>query len=218
MKQLILLTVLLLGSQFLHAQSYPEDREKFVKALQAATNDYLNGDQKDFLKKELATSLVEGTAFPNDYFKQMVATCTLMETKRLKPYPEIYNYVFSVYSFVKNKQPSSSFTAWHGSVDKLLDARNIKKFEDFIELSAGFFSENRIAESSNFKWYFYGAYVFEVAGDKPTIRLTDGRLVCGVPNRDANDKKDARFIDSLVQYKRSLRPDSQEVGRSGREN
>lgn len=203
MKQLILLTFLLLGSQLVTAQSYPDDREKFVKALQAATNDYLNGDQKDFLKKELAASLLEGTTFPNEYFKQMVATCNLMESKRLKPYPEIYNYVFSVYSFVKNKQPASSFTAWHGSVDKLLDARNIKKFEDFIELSAGFFSENRIAESSNFKWYFYGAYVFEVAGDKPTIRLTDGRLVCGVPNRDANDKKDARFIDSLVVYNTS---------------
>ena len=202
MKQLIVLGMMLLLGVTAIGQSYPEDREKFVKALQAATNDYISGDQKDFIKKELAASLLEGSSFSDSYFKQMVATCNLMESKRMKPYPEIYNYVFSVYSFVKNKQPASSYSAWHSSVDKLLDAKNIKKFEDFIELSAGFFSEGRIAESSNFKWYFYGSYVFEFT-DKPLIRFTDGTLLCGVPNRDKNDKKDARFIDSLLIYNTS---------------
>lgn len=202
MKQLVLAAIALVFVAQVFAQSYPEDREKFVKALQSAANDYLSGDQKDFIKKELGVTLLETTDFPDSYFKQMVATANLMESKRLKPYPEIYNYVFSVYSFVKNKQPASSFAAWHSTVDKLLDARNIKKFEDFIELSAGFFSEGRIAESSNFQWYFYGAYVFEFT-DKPLIRFTDGRLVCGVPNRDRNNKKDQRFIDSMVVYNTS---------------
>lgn len=199
MKQLVLaVLVMFIGGQVI-AQTYPEDREKFVKTLQSTAADYLSNDQKDFLKKELAVNLLETSDFPETYFKQMVATCNLMESKRLKPYPEIYNYVFSVYSFVKNKQPATSYAAWHSSVDKLLDAKNIKKFEDFIELSAGFFSEGRIAESSNFQWYFYGSYVFEFT-DKPLIRFTNGRLVCGVPNRDRNKKDNERFIDSLVVY------------------
>src|SRR3990167_3995409 len=160
MKHLIVLVMVLLCGATAIAQSYPEDREKFVKALQAATNDYISGDQKDFIKKELATSLLEGSSFSDSYFKQMVATCNLMESKRMKAYPEIYNYVFSVYSFVKNKQPASSYTAWHSS------------------------------------------YVFEFT-DKPLIRFTDGTLLCGVPNRDKNDKKDARFIDSLLIYNTS---------------
>lgn len=202
MKQIVLLGIALVFGVKAIAQSYTEDREKFVKALQSATNEYISGDQKDFIKKELAASLLETSDFSDAYFKQMVATCNLMESKRLKPFPEIYNYVFSVYSFVKNKQPASSYTAWHSSVDKLLDARNIKKFEDFIELSAGFFSEGRIAESSNFQWFFYGSYVFEFT-DKPFIRFTDGNLVCGVPNRDRKGKEDPRFIDSMVVYKTS---------------
>ncbi|MBP5984027.1 MAG: hypothetical protein KA734_09900 [Fluviicola sp.] len=178
------------------SQSYPMDKEKFVKVLQGFTNEYLNKEQRDFLKEELQVSLTNGS-FPEAYFKQMVETCNLLETKRLKPYPDVYSYVFSVYSFVKNKQPASSFSAWHNSVDKLLEARNIKKFSDFIELSAGFFSQHCLAESSGFQWYFYGDYIFEF-NDRPLLKLVNGTLICGVPETDKNAK--TRFSDSIVVY------------------
>jgi hypothetical protein len=190
----LLFSVLFVSISF--SQSYPLDKEKFVKVLQSATNEYLDKQQRDFLKEELQVSLTNGS-FPDAYFKQLVETCNLLETKRLKPYPDIYSYVFSVYSFVKNKQPASSFAAWHSSVDKLLDARNIKKFTDFIELSAGFFSRNCLAESSGFQWYFYGDYVFEFT-DRPLLKLANGTLVCGVPATEKSAKE--RFSDSIVVY------------------
>lgn len=202
MKRLLVLYCFIVLAVNAFGQSYPTDREKFVKTFQNLTNDFLTKEQKDFIKDELQVSLLEGTNFPDTYFKQMVNTCNVMESKHLKAYPEIFNYVFSVYSFIKNKQPESSFTAWHSSVDKLLDARNIKKFADFIELSAGFFSNNMIAESSNLQWYYYGAYVFEFT-DRPLMRLTSGKLVCGFPNKDKSGKDDARFLDSIVVYNTS---------------
>lgn len=202
MRKLVLLCCIGFFAGSAWSQSYPTDREKFVKTFQSLTNDYLSKDQKDFIKDELEVSLLEGTSFPDKYFQQMVATCNLMESKHLKPYPEIYNYVYSLHSFIKNKQPESSYAAWHSSVDKLLDARNIKKFADFIELSAGFFSQNMIAESSNSQWYYYGSYVFEFT-DRPFMRLTNGRLVCGVPNKDKKHKDDPRFLDSIVVYNTS---------------
>jgi hypothetical protein len=180
------------------SQSYPDNREKFIKTFSTNVTDYLENDQKEFLKKEFTLALMNPSEFPDSYFQQMVLTCNLMESKRLKVYPEIFNYVFSVYSFVKNKQPQSSFSAWHSSVDKLLDAKNITKFKDFIELSAGFFSKGLLASSSNEEWYFYGNYVFEYT-DKPFIKFTAGRLVCGFPNKGAK-KNEPRFIDSLVVY------------------
>lgn len=178
------------------SQSYPEDREKFVKALIANTNDYLDKKDKDFLRDEFTPAMTKTMEIPDAYFKQMVATCNLMESKRLKPYPDIYKYVYSVYSFVKNKQPQSSFTAWHNSVDKLLDAKNIKKFTDFINTSAGFFSQNLLEEDSNNAWYYYGSYVFEFT-DRPMIKFTNGRLVCGFINPSAR-KGEQRFLDSVV--------------------
>lgn len=202
MKNWFLLLVFAGASWMTMAQSYPQDKKEFVKTFQNLTSEYLTREQKDFIKDELQVSLLETNTFPEKYYTQMVATCNLMETKKLKPYPEIYNYVYSVYAFIKNKQPESSYAAWHSSVDKLLDARNIKKFADFIEMSAGFFSKSMLAESSNTEWYFYGKYAFEFT-DRPLLRLTDGKLVCGFPNKDNRGKDDPRFLDSIVVYNTS---------------
>lgn len=177
------------------AQSYSNDREKFVKEFQKILNEYGKGDFQDFSKKELPRMLLESSDFPVDYFSKMVATCNLMETKKMKPYPEIYNYVFSVAAFVKTKQPKESYKAWESGVDKMLDNRNVKKFEDFIELSAGFFSESRIAESPNFSWYYIGGkYSFEFE-TKTSISFTGGNLVCRAMSRSGSAK--GEVIDSL---------------------
>jgi len=176
-------------------QSYSNNREKFVKEFQKILSDYGNGDYQDFVKKELPVLLLEGSTFPPDYFSRMIETCNLMETKRLKAYPDIYNYIFSVSAFVINKQPKESYDAWHDGVDKLLDNRNLKRFGDFIELSAGFFSESRISESPNFAWFYIGGtYKFEF-DIKTSISFSGGNLVCRAMSRSGSNK--GEVIDSL---------------------
>jgi hypothetical protein len=182
----------------LNAQNFPNEREKFLKHFEKVVAPFIQREQKDFIKDELEPVLVETKEISDDYFKKMVETCNLMETKKLKFYPAIYNYVYSVHSFVKNKQPNSSYVAWHSSIDKLLDNRNVNKFEDFIELSANFFSKKVIADNANFFWmYRGGTYVFEFS-DKPYIKFEGGRLVCLVENNSKNDK--IKYVDSIVVY------------------
>ncbi len=182
------------------AQSYSANREKFVKEFQKSLSDYGKGDFSDFAKDVLPKALLESSDFPDAYFTKMVETANLMESKRLKPYPEIYNYVFSVYSFVRTKQPRSSYDAWHNSVDNMLDSRNVRKFEDFIEFSAGFFSERKLSESSNFEWFFEGGtYEFKY-DDKPYVICSDGNLVCRVENNDRNEAKEKPYLDSINVY------------------
>ena len=194
MKALIV-GMLLVCSGSLWSQTYSNNREKFVKEFQKALNEYGKGEFHDFAKKEFPVLLLETSDFPDNYFAKMVETCNLMETKRLDPYPEIYNYVFSVSSFVKGKQSNESYNAWHSSIDKLLDSRNVKKFEGFIELSAGFFSESRIATASNFQWYYVGgAYSFEF-DKKAYINFSGGNLVCRVHSKRVKDK--GAVLDSL---------------------
>jgi hypothetical protein len=197
------LTLLFLGSVF---NSYTQDlfsadREKFVKEFQKILTEYGKGEYQDFAKKTLPLALLESQDFSEKSFTRMVETCNLMITKKLSPYPEVYNYVYSVYSLTVGKQSETSFNAWHSSVDKMLDNRNVKKFEDFIELSAGFFAERRIAESSNFSWFYIGGtYSFEFT-DKPFIKCAEGNLVCRVQNRDSKTRKEQPYSDSLVVYK-----------------
>lgn len=180
------------------AQSFSQDRAKFVKEFEKSLNDYGKGDFKDFAKTDLPKMLLESTEFPADYFKKMVETCNLMETKRISPYPEIYNYVFSVYSFIKSKQSSASYTAWHSSVDKMLDAKNIKKFEDFIGFSSLFFSRKIIGDNANFDWYYIGGTYEFLYTDKPIFKCTNGQLACRVNNNNDDTKKKQPFVDSLV--------------------
>ena len=185
------------------SQTFSNNREKFTKEFQKSLIDFGKGEFHDFAKKTLPFILLETTFFPDTYFTKMVETCNLMETKKMSPYPEIYQYVFSVYSLVNAKQSNASFQAWQSSVDKLLDKSNVKKFEDFIDLSAGFFSERKIAESSNFKWFYEGGeYSFEFT-DKPFIKCSNGNLICRIENRDSKTKKEQPFIDSLVLFKTS---------------
>jgi len=198
MKHFITLLLLICLSPLVAQQTYSNNREKFVKEFQKALTEFGRGEFHDFARKDLPALLLETSDFPENYFTKMVETCNLMVTKNLKPFPEIYQYVFSVYSLVKGKQSSASFQAWHSSVDKLLDNRNIKKFEDFIDLSAGFFSERKIAESSNFKWFYEGGtYSFEFT-DKPIIKCSGGNLICRVDNKKADSRKDSKYLDSVV--------------------
>lgn len=178
------------------AQTYSNNRDKFVKEFQKVLSEFGAGNYQEFAKKELPVILLESNEVPDAYFTRMVETCNLLETKRFKAYPEIYNYVFSVVSLVKAKQPEASFKAWHSSVDKQLESRNVKKFTDFIEMSAGFFSRRSIAESSNFEWFYIGGnYLFEF-DDKAFIKFEEGQLVCRVASNKASDK--GAILDSLV--------------------
>lgn len=198
MRRIGVVGICLLALNVVFGQSYPTDKEKFVKTFQSLTSEYVTKDQKKFID-ELELALVKNNTFPDKYFNIMVSNCNILESKKLKAYPDIFNYVYSVYSFVKNKQPESSFTAWQASVDKLLDNKNIKKFSDFIETSASFFSTNALVEGANESWFAYGTYAFEFS-DRPIIRFTDTKIVCGFINKDYDGKDGQRFLDSVVVY------------------
>ncbi|MCH2224407.1 MAG: hypothetical protein MK066_06515 [Crocinitomicaceae bacterium] len=184
----------LIASQ-LSAQSYSNSREKFVKEFQKNLSEYGRGEFQQFAKKELPLLLLETNEFPDDYFSKMVETCNLIESKKIKVYPEIYNYVFSVSAFVKSKQSKESYTAWHSTVDKMLSSRSVKKIKAFVGFSAGFFSERRIAQSSTFAWYYlHGDYDFSY-GKNVQVNLSNGNLVCRALSTSGRNKGEA--LDSL---------------------
>lgn len=195
-KKLLFLGFILGLSSQLWSQSYPENKEKFVKYFEKALGEYGPGEYQNFAKNDFPVLLLESGKFPEDYFTRMVATCNLMEQKRLDLYPDIYNYIYSVSALIIGEQSKESYEAWHSSVDKLLSIRNVKRFTDFIATSASFFSESKINESSNFMWYYFGGdYKFEYT-DKAYVRFSGGNLVCRVPNKRKG--QGGEILDSLV--------------------
>ncbi|NVK66451.1 MAG: hypothetical protein HWE22_17800 [Flavobacteriales bacterium] len=197
MKWLFFLMIVL-STNWGWSQSFPSSREKFVKEFEKQLNEYGKGDFRDFAKDEFPNLLLETSDVPDEYFNRMVQTCNAFEEKRLKVYPEIYNYVFSVAKFVQTGQSKESYQAWHTAVDKQLDSRNVKKIKDFMEFSAGFLSVGMISESSNFAWFYLNGD-FEVEYDKKVnIKLMNGNLVCRAISNSGKTRGQA--VDSLVVY------------------
>ncbi len=201
MKGFFLFVVINFMAITLWSQSYSNDRQKFVKEFHKALNDFGKGDFNQFIKDEFSPLLLESPDMSETMFTKMVTTCNLLETKKMNAYPEIFNYVFSVYSLVKSKQPASSVQAWNSAVDKLLESRNVKRFTDFAEMSAGFFSERRLTDKSSFSWFYEGGNYEFLYTDKPFIKVSEGNLVCRVVNNESDGgKNDKAYIDSLVIY------------------
>lgn len=201
--QRILLFVVLIFSSFTFGQTFSEDRTKFSKEFNKLLSDFGKGDYQDFSKKVVPKVLEENPAFTAAYFSKMVTVCNQLVEKKMKPYPEIYNYVYSVFALVTTQQSSASFNAWHSTIDKLLLSKSAKKFEDFIDLSATFFSERKIAISSNFSWFYLGGTFSFDFNEKPIFRFEGGNLACKIENNRKKDKNDPDFLDSLVIYKTS---------------
>lgn len=186
------LTLLTFG---VSAQTYSSDRDKFVKEFQKQISEFGRGESREFAKNTLEPLLLESSDFPDKYFTTMVATCNSLVEKRFGTYPEIFHYVYSVAAFVQGKQSEESYNAWHATVDKLIGNRDKSKFTDFIEFSAGFFSEGRIAESSDFSWYYLGGtYTFE-SKKNAVIQFEGGTLVCRVITNSGTSKE--HVVDSI---------------------
>ncbi|MCO5259014.1 MAG: hypothetical protein M9916_02610 [Crocinitomicaceae bacterium] len=200
MKNTMLFLLLIIGSYSYSQTTYSNDRAKFIKELQSSMAQYATDEQSQFVKKELSVMLLQTTEFPDRYFTNLVATCNTLISKRFSVVPDVYNYVFSIYSLVKNKQNESSYNAYQSAVDKLLESRNPKRFTDFADLSAGFFSEGRLAGKSNFEWFYKGGkYEFKY-DEKAYIQLSDGNLICRAVDIGTT-KKEAKYVDSMVVFK-----------------
>ena len=181
MRLKILLTlVILMTSSMAMSQTYSNDKYKFVKEFQKSLSGYGKGEFHDFVKKEFPDLLLESTDFPDSYFSKMVETCNKIEFKKLKTYPDVYNYVYSVSAFVKKNQTAKSYNAWHSSIDKLLPGRNTKKLSEFLQMSAALFSESRISESSSFSWYYIGGTFEFIYTNKSFVNFEGGNLVCRI--------------------------------------
>lgn len=197
MKKITSFLLFLVIAQGLFGQTFTPDREKFVKEFSKTLSDYGQGDFNDLSKKLLPELLLESGKCSDKQLVKIVSSSNLILEKKLKPYPELYNYVFSVYSLLNNGQNEASFNAFHETVDKMLASRNVKRFSDLMDLTAGFFSESVITQASNFKWYYEGGTYSFGFEESPIIQFEGGNLICRVINRDAKGN-DNPYADSLV--------------------
>jgi hypothetical protein len=194
MRSVLLILSFFLASH-LFAQPFSSDPAQFLKEI----NKYLGASNstktKEFMDVFEPNWL---TNFSAEYQKKVVATCNLIASKGLSAFPDMYGYLLSVHSFVQTNQPKQSFESWHSTIDQLLNSKKVTKFQEFIEVCAGFFTDGTVYYETDHKWQITGGtYTFDFSNTNPVIKFENVKMACYIIDRSA-DKKDNPYIDSTI--------------------
>lgn len=161
-------------------QTFSTDSTKFLKEIVGYFAQVNREDAKAFEKQ--FEPIWFGGKFTPTIRANVYSTANLMVQKRLKPYPEIKNYMLSVMYAVNSGFTGKKFDDWHVIVDKTLAEKNKSRFEDFIETSSKIFRDNTIFESSSTIWKANNnkfTFVFE---GEPKIIFDEFDLKCVAKN------------------------------------
>lgn len=199
MKTIGLILLILNLANCVNAQVFSNERAKYTREIISAVQSSLDAEQAKVLKNEIVPFLQNSSELKDKYFTEIVNVSNKLIEKKLATYPDVYNYIYAVFSLVKYKQPESSLDAFQTTIDKLLASKNPKRFSEFAETSRMFFEERKLASKSNFEWYYIGGeYIFKY-DDKPYIQFSNGSLICRAIE-SSNTQKQKPAIDSIVVY------------------
>ncbi|MCW3070216.1 MAG: hypothetical protein JWO44_106 [Bacteroidetes bacterium] len=150
---LFLLFVSLLSSQKAAAQLNPikqfsEDPIKFldeVKTMFEATN----MDKKEVKEYMEAFTLTWNSPEYTGNLKKATYDCfNLMVKRKIRILPEYKSYLNSVMNFAISKQSEDHFLSWQECVNKILNAKILKNYSDYLQMSENLFASNTFYKSA----------------------------------------------------------------------
>lgn len=194
MNKSALLLICIIFTGFSFSQSFDgSSKEKFLKSIKKVIGGARPKETKELVDKLEPVLLSD--KFKQNYVNKMAVTLNLMESKRLKYFPEMFNYVEAIYGLVANDKADKNFEVWHNTVDQLLESKNSKKAMELLATSSSMFNDNILFQSKKLIWGFRGGdYTFDYK-KKPIIKFTNTTLYCHIINKTPS-KKEHPILDS----------------------
>ena len=182
-----------LQKTIIFSQSFPNDKQKFIKYIDQILSDNENEKVRGFANNDLKDNVLKNGIIDDGTFQLMVTTCNSLEANGLKSHPDIFNYLYSVNLVFENKFSSESISSWQTVLDNLINNKN-KSTNEFLKFSIHFFLYGKISEAGGSKWYYKsGEFAFNM--DKnPTVSLNNGNLRCLLTDKSSG----ANATDSIV--------------------
>ncbi len=175
---------------------FSTDPAQFLKDVDKTLGEINHPVTKEFLEQFEPNWL---TNFSGAQQSKVVSTCNLILAKGLSAFPDVYGYLLSVHSFVFTNQPTESFESWHSTIDELLNSKNVRKFQEFIKVCSGFFTDGTVFDFGSHLWRVRGgSYKFVFVKGQPIIEFNNVSLACYIVNRSADDKNDIQYFDSTI--------------------
>jgi hypothetical protein len=195
MKQFFILFILI-KCVFITAQSFPTDKQKFIKHLNDLYADNESDKVKNFPNDLLKDNLLKNGKIDDATFTQIVNTCNSMQENLLKSYPDIFNYLYSYNHLISKETSSDKLENWHDVIDQLISTKN-KSTDDFLKFSIQFFLYGKISDAGNSKWFYTnGDFLFEY-GTTISVELENGNLRCLMTEKSSG----SNALDSIVIHK-----------------
>ena len=122
-------------------KSFSADSAKFLSEM----DDYFSsvkGKEKEgheFIKEQFKPFWFGGR-LSNDKRQFVYITSISMLQKKLRPFPDYFNFFSALINFDKANLQESSFKSWKTSMEKLISNSGSKKLADFLEASNNIFS------------------------------------------------------------------------------
>lgn len=135
---------------------------------------------EDFLQKW------DAERFSRDQKETIVFIFNEMVKKKIRPYPDFYNYIHALTVFFNTGQPESAFVPWSDILKKLIAGKYSRKFLAFLDASTNLFEYQLIYKSASTQWKI-GNTVYRFSYDSvPTIEFEPSDLVCYANNDSLN--------------------------------
>lgn len=150
MKKIIIIFILILAFLNVNSQTFGSETEKYYKDLSGYLNSISKLKSKDLLK-EFEDVWIEGS-FTQGQRNEVYVSSNAIVAKKLKPFPDLSNYIDAIMYFQKTGKTPDEFEKWHETLNKVLEGRNKKKMSSFLSSSKNLFKDNTIFSSSSTVW------------------------------------------------------------------
>lgn len=158
-------------------KSFSHDSVAFLNEMSALLIEARKKEGKDFMEEEF-TPVWNGGHFSGDQREKIYVVCDFMLTRRMKAYPEFHSFLFSLTSFVKGERSDRSFQAWIGSLEKMINSRQRKKFVEYLKSCNGLFADNTMYQSASTQWQSSSANYDFLYDSIPVIEFNSLDLRC----------------------------------------
>ena len=161
------------------------DSTKFIGELNGLLFGLSDNDKK--LVQPIMTSFVQKwnqETFDPAKKKFIYFLCNEMLKKKIRIFPDFFNYISALNVFVDSHRPEALFTPWSAILKKLISEKNSRNFTSFLDITTTLFEDGLIYKSQSARWKVNPAEYTMRLDSVPVIEFSKADLICYV-NKDS---------------------------------
>jgi hypothetical protein len=162
-------------------KEFSQESEKFMAELQNLFSKVSIKEQKEQCEEMMVkfTDFWNTGFFTKEVKSNIHSLCNQMLKRRMKAYPEFYEYLSCMNGLMEYDHSVESYYAWHKSVDILInDKRSTRPFTTFLSTSYLLIFDNVMYRSKAAEWISSTRYYMFGFDSVPVVRFRDINLKC----------------------------------------